>query len=271
MFISLYTMVKNGLFYDFHVVDMLKHHLPFADEIIVNEGYSTDGTYEAIANIDPKIKITRCQWENPGTDCGWYVTLKTAARMQCKGKWCIQLDADEFIPEWEFERIRDYLQHCEDVMVPARFMDFYGNYQVVIPKPMAWRRMCIHRNIPEIEHWGDGANVKLKDQPFTFGDDPLRFTFHHFGCVRHAARLREKWYVQGQMYKKVKKFKLPSFAFNMFPHDWKDPAILEQLEIYPGPHLKAVRDNPGEFVRDDFLLLKFHQEQAAESVASATT
>src|ERR1700682_5667295 len=69
MKLSIYTFVKNGLFYDFHVAAMLRHHLPLADEIVVNEGYSSDGTYEVIRDIDPKIKIHRSQWDQttPGT------------------------------------------------------------------------------------------------------------------------------------------------------------------------------------------------------------
>ena len=46
MTISLYTFVRNGLELDFHVVQMLRHHLPLVDEVIVNEGYSTDDTFE---------------------------------------------------------------------------------------------------------------------------------------------------------------------------------------------------------------------------------
>jgi len=56
MLLSIYTCVRNGIYYDFHVVEMLKHHLPLADEIVVHEGYSDDGTYEAIAGLDPKIR-----------------------------------------------------------------------------------------------------------------------------------------------------------------------------------------------------------------------
>ena len=62
MKLSLYTFVRNGLKYDFHVVEMLKHHLPLVDELIVNEGYSTDGTFERISNIDPKIQVFRSEW-----------------------------------------------------------------------------------------------------------------------------------------------------------------------------------------------------------------
>ena len=57
MLLSIYTFVQNGIFYDYHVVDMLKHHLALADEIIVNEGYSSDDTFEQIRDIDPKINI----------------------------------------------------------------------------------------------------------------------------------------------------------------------------------------------------------------------
>ena len=59
MKLSIYTFVQNGLYYDFHTVAMLKHHIPLVDEIIVNEGYSTDGTYEAICDLDPKVKVFR--------------------------------------------------------------------------------------------------------------------------------------------------------------------------------------------------------------------
>ena len=62
MKLSLYTFVKNGLENDFHVEAMLKHHAPLVDEIIVNEGYSTDGTYEKISAISNNINVFRTNW-----------------------------------------------------------------------------------------------------------------------------------------------------------------------------------------------------------------
>ena len=129
--------------------------------------------------------------------------------------------------------------------------------------------MNLHRNVPEVEFWGDGANVRLKDVPFDWGQAPPQFTIHHFGSVRHAARLREKWHIQGKMYGKGGRLKLPGFVFDLLPHDWTDQQFLEALAIYEGSPVKAVRDNPEEFVRDNFALLKLLEERS-EATAGAT-
>ena len=87
MKLSLYTFVRNGLKYDFHVVEMLKHHLPLVDELVVNEGYSTDGTYERITNIDPKIRVFQSRWGEQQS-MEWYRQFKNDARKRCTGCRC---------------------------------------------------------------------------------------------------------------------------------------------------------------------------------------
>jgi hypothetical protein len=269
-----YTYVKDGLFNDLHVLDMLRHHLPLADEIIVNEGYSRDGTYEKITRIDPKIRVFRTHWARPNDTRSWYVPLKDAARRECQGQWCLHLDADEFIPEWEFSAIRKHVETTDDVMTPVRFINFYGNYKVfnAHPEKLNWpaRKMILHRNIPEIEFWGDGANIRLRGTELDWSCSQTEFTCHHFGTVRHAARLRQKWHIQGHMYKEKKRwFTLPAFLFNWRPHDWRDPLFLDDLEIYDGPYVQAVRENPNEFVRDRFQLYEYLKSRASRSAPVA--
>jgi hypothetical protein len=265
MLLSIYTAVRNGLYYDFHIVEMLRHHLPLADEIVVHEGYSDDGTYEAIANIDPKIRIVRSHWEKPGRSHEWYLPIKDRARRECRGEWCILVDADEFIPEWQFDDIRRFLSTFRGDLAAFRIVDFYANYKVMSIKPLCWRKMILHRNLPNIENWGDGANVRLQGQPFDWNDQELRFTVHHFGSVRRAERLREKWHVQGRLYGKTRKTKLPGFMFDWFPHDWKDPEIISNLTTYEGPYVKAVGDHPDEFVRDGFVLYDYLRDTRTDA------
>lgn len=260
MKISIYTFVRNGLFYDFHVEAMLRHHLPLADEIIVNEGYSTDGTYEAISRIDPKIQVHRFKWDESDPN-GWHREFKNQARRLCTGDWCLLLDCDEFVPEWEFDRLRAYLDKTPHDLVPVRFYHFYGNYRVYMARSRAITPdtgIRIHRNLPAVEVWGDGANVRIAGRE----NAPIAsdtFDVHHFGSVRNPARLRQKWRTQAKQHDPTspKWDKTPSMLFDLFPHKWDDAEFLDYLGVYDGPFIKAVRDDPQEFVRDDFWLYEY--------------
>jgi glycosyltransferase involved in cell wall biosynthesis len=259
MKLSLYTFVKNGLYLDFHVVAMLRHHLPLADEIIVSEGYSTDGTFEAIRDIDPRIQVHRSHWDTSDPNA-WHRKFKNDARRLCTGDWCVMLDCDEFIPEWEFSRLRTLLAQTEKSLVPVRFTHFYGNYRVymaTLPNVIPATGLRIHRNLPEMEVWGDGANVRLTthlDDPSIVADETIEV--HHFGTVRHAARLRQKWRTQAKQHNAAKPTwdRTPGFVFDLFPHRWDDPDILPSLRVYDGEPIAAVRENPDEFTRDGLWL-----------------
>jgi glycosyltransferase involved in cell wall biosynthesis len=272
MKVSVYTSVRNGIFFDFHVEAMLRHHLGLADEIVVNEGYSDDGTYDRIKDIDPKIHVYRNRWDRsqPGA---WWRTFGNQARRLCAGDWCIKVDCDEFIPEWEFDRVRQLLATTNRALLPVRFTNFYANYRVYNPKSLPRWKFVIHRNAPDAEIVGDGAHVRMASE--VWGDDQFfdrmnrdqydrtsfaemfgfrpehAITCHHFGAVRHASRLRQKWRNDGMMKRAKPKFdRLPSFVYDLAPYNWFDEDFLPDLAIYDGPFVKAVRDDPEEFVRD---------------------
>jgi hypothetical protein len=258
MRISIYTCVRNGLFLDYHIVEMLRHHLPLADEIVVNDGFSTDGTYEKITKIDPKIKVFRSQWGAPvGQE--WFAQFKEETRKRCTGDWCILLDPDEFVPEWEFDNLRRLLEDTNKHIVKLNWIHFYGNYRVYNANPSSHRwaeyKYQVHRNLKEMHVWGDGSNVRYNGHKY---DDVLAekaFLCHHFGVVRHPARLRQKFRFVGQAFTgKRSLLKIPSFVFDLFPYNWLDKDFIDDLAIYQGPYVKAVLENPGEFVRDGFKL-----------------
>ncbi len=256
MKLSLYTFVKNGLENDFHVEAMLKHHAPLVDEIIVNEGYSTDGTYEKISAISNNINVFRTNWGDV-KNIDWYVKFKEDARKRCTGDWCILLDCDEFIPEWEFDKLRAQLLRTSESMLSAEFVNFYGNFRVFhdAPELVNWpkRKMIIHRNDPQIEIWGDGSNVRFKGQKLNWGNTGTVIGVHHFGMVRDPSVLRYKWWLQGKAYKGGG-LRPPKFLFQLFPHNWMDPEFFGNLKLYDGPLIEAVRREPEEFIRDKMRL-----------------
>src|SRR5262249_13419560 len=185
---------------------------------------------------DDKIKVFRSEWGQV-KDFDWFVQFKDKARQRCSGEWCILLDCDEFIPEWEFPRIRECLETTRDTILPIELINFYGNYKVYNrnPKKVAWptRKYVIHRNLPDIQVWVDGSHVRQKGAGPTTEEPSVSFPCHHFGFVRHAARLREKWRnIQNIHHERVLRWKLPSFFFNWRPHNWRDPQFLGDLDVY---------------------------------------
>ena len=63
----------------------------FADEIIVVDSYSTDGTYEYLLN-HPRVKVLQHPFEN-------FTLQKSYALQQASNDWILFLDADEVVPE----------------------------------------------------------------------------------------------------------------------------------------------------------------------------
>jgi glycosyltransferase involved in cell wall biosynthesis len=257
--ISLYTFVKDGIYGDFHVVDMIRHHVPFADEIVVNEGFSTDGTYEAIKDISPKVKIVRNHLDR-SEPSAWLRKSKDQARRLCTGDWCVLMDCDEFLPEWEFDRLRSHMAATDKDVLTATYKHFYGNYKVVYdnpdrPFPPRHKRIA-HRNRPDVEIYGDGSDVRIPALGAAAEDPSFAFEVHHFGEVRNAARLRHKWHIQGRRDMGNRWSWVPGFVFDLLPHKWFDQDFVQYLQPYEGPYVAAVRGNPNEFVRDDFALFE---------------
>jgi hypothetical protein len=248
---------------------MLRHHLPLVDEVVINEGFSNDGTYERIKGLDPKIRVFRTRWQRPKGE-EWWIHFKDAARRAAMGDWCIHLDADEFIPEWEFDEIRRHLASASEMMIPVQFTNFYANYRVYHSDSAelrkVTRKMIIHRNSPEIEFWGDGSNVKLIGRPFQWDTSDREFTVHHFGSVRHPGAMRYSAWAAGRFRTgRSAWWRPPRFVFDVFPHDWMDPDYLGGLAIYDGPLIAAVRDAPHVFDWDQMRL--YHYIKARQTSA----
>ena len=201
---------------------------------------------------------------NPDT---WHRDFKNKARELCTGDWCILLDCDEFIPEWEFDRLRAYLATTDDTIVPVKFVHFYGNYKVYLaelPQIIPLTGTRIHRNLA-----GDRSLGRRRERALSRSG--IRRGHGRAGRVRRAS-LRDgaesrppaaemadagdasttRRIHDGTRFRR--------FVFNMFPHRGTI-RFSRKLAIYEPPDIKAVRDDPAEFTRDDFWLYEHLKRQ----------
>ena len=170
------------------------------------------------------------------------------------------MDCDEFIPEWEFDRLRGHLERTQHHVLSAEYKHFYGNYRVVYDNPSRpfppKRKRIIHRNRDDVEIYGDGSDVRIPSLGASADEPHTTFECHHFGEVRRASRLRHKWHVQARRDIRNRWSWVPGFVFDLRPHRWLDQDFVEHLKPYDGPYVRAVRENPTEFVRDDLVLYR---------------
>ncbi|ASO06775.1 glycosyltransferase family 2 protein [Arenibacter algicola] len=85
--ISALIITYNEMGYIEKCIDSIE----FADEIIVVDSYSTDGTYQFLQK-HPKVKVI----QNPFVN---YTVQKTFALKQATHDWILFLDADEVVPD----------------------------------------------------------------------------------------------------------------------------------------------------------------------------
>jgi glycosyltransferase involved in cell wall biosynthesis/ADP-heptose:LPS heptosyltransferase len=170
--ISAYCIIRDGIKYKFPYKECIKAALKVADEFIMVDGGSTDGTWEDLEELATQLhrpsggptghnplKVYKHEWDmsNPmvmGAE-------KTWARQQCTGDYCIQLDADEIIVEQQEGQIKRIIRTNPKVPIfDFPVVNLYGDDNTVRIDDQLWK-WRLSKNIPEIVHSVHGGAREL--------------------------------------------------------------------------------------------------------------
>lgn len=244
MTISGFTMVRNAGKYYFPIKASIESALPLVDEFIValGDGDEGDETLAQILSINsPKIKIFHRKWdEQLFKDGAVFRAETTFALQQCKGDWCLYLQADEVLHEKDFATIKSscekYLGDTKVEGMLFNYLHFFGDYEHVV-RSHGWcsEEIRIVRNGLGIESYKDAISFRRKEEKLKVVE--IAATIYHYGWVRPPALMVQKRKEQDSMHHGKEATEL-AFVKKEKVFDY---GPLGRLEIFRNSHPEAMK------------------------------
>lgn len=208
MLISAFTIIRNGIVFDFPFLESIQSALPLCDEYIVNIGISDDVTAKAIEDLKSRLpaseasKIITFESRWPFDDAekrkgGKILSEQTNLALdRCKGEFCLYLQADEVLHEADVDFIRRKLSGWKDNKkiegAVFDYVHFYGNYNVVQTSRSSYRReVRAIRNGLGISSTGDAQSFLHADGR-KLSAALIGAKVYHYGWVRPQEVMKAK-------------------------------------------------------------------------------
>lgn len=241
--ISVYTTTYNAFQREYCVIEGIKSALNFADEIIVVDSRSNDGTAEAIQDLgDKRIKIYHIDWLQ---SIGWamYKIAKSMAIGRCTSDWCLLMDADEVFHEDDYKKIILAPDSVGPNIYGIKFntLHFYKDYEHLLNGYSGWKdlytsKVYMVKNNLGIHHGNSGMDIDAHVDRYGIPLDNskivhLDINAFHYGHVRSEKAYVEKQNAMDSAYHGVE--------INKNNVEWIDQT---KLKIYSGTHPLQMRN-----------------------------
>ena len=200
MKVSGFSFIRNGIIYDYPVVESISSILPLCDEVVVAVGNSDDETLELIRSIDPyKIKIVETVWDEELREGGRVLAVETDKAFRAispDSDWALYIQGDEVLHEHDYDAIKSAMEeHLSNKKIQGllfNYLHFYGSYDFVGTSANWYpHEIRIIRNDKNIYSYRDaqgfriGNNQKLKVAK-------VKAWVYHYGWVKDPKAMQRK-------------------------------------------------------------------------------
>jgi len=115
--ISAHQIIRDGVKYHFPFIESFLAVEPIVDEFVFCEGFSTDGTYEKLLELQKqypnKIKIFREKWYETNPKWMIFADLTNRCIEKCQSTWHWQIEGDEIYHEKDLSLIKQLTEDKE--------------------------------------------------------------------------------------------------------------------------------------------------------------
>lgn len=210
--ISGFSLVRNGVKFDYPFLESLRSILPLVDELILNVGVGEDETLTVAQEFQKnegagKVKVFESVWplnDPEKKKSGLILSEQTNLALdRCTYDWCFYIQADEVIHEDDSTLIKNAVAEATRIGAEAvvfHYQHFYGSFNVIQETRSAYRReMRIIRKSSGARSVGDAQSFRKPDgSKLTALLSKARI--FHYGWVRTPDAMKEKTMFMDQLY-----------------------------------------------------------------------
>lgn len=207
-----FTLLRNGVKYDYPFLESLRSLCALCDQVFVALGDSDDGTEAQLAEFK-NLVIVPSVWDESMRKSGLILSQQTnialeALREKTKDGWGFYLQADEVLNEKDFSLIRRDIEQADRTgcdAVSFRYLHFWQSYhRIAIAKRWYPQEIRAVKLDSSARSYGDAQGfeqVKKKFESDAF--------VYHYGHVRESGAYEKKkadfgrWWHQDEELKKV--------------------------------------------------------------------
>jgi hypothetical protein len=235
--LSGFSLVRNGVLFDYPFEESIRSALPLVDEFVINVGRGEDETLKRVQNLSieegsGKIKIFESDW--PLHDAqkkkdGLILSEQTNLALErCSHDWCLYLQADEVLHEKDLASIQRSLQEAStNAGIEGLLFDylhFYGSFDVIQQSRSAYRR-----EVRVIKKSSGGRSIGDAQSFRKPNGDKLEVLssgaqIFHYGWVRTPEAMQQK-----------------TFFFDQLYHGEPDPEDVKNLRPHTGDNYRYKR------------------------------
>lgn len=211
--ISGFSLIRNGILFDYPFEESVRSALPLVDEFVINVGRGEDQTLQKLQELAAKeghgkLKIFETDW--PLNDVqkkknGMILSEQTnLALARCTHDWCFYLQADEVVHEDDVPILRKAVTEAagspEIEGLLFDYLHFYGSFDVIQQSRSAYRReVRMIRKSSSALSVGDAQSFrKASGDKLNVLHSKARI--FHYGWVRSPEAMRQKTFFLDQLY-----------------------------------------------------------------------
>lgn len=175
--ISGVTIIRNALNNGYPIAEVISCLKRISDEVVICDGFSTDGTYEYLQKVDG-IKLYQDVWDIGSQNGLEFARITNLALDRCNCDYILYLQGDEIIHDHDLESLKLIVDSNEYNSITLKFYHIRYDFDYMINGGYD-RAIRIIRNT---------KNIRSKYDAFDFDGEihPIcntEFIVYHFGYV----------------------------------------------------------------------------------------